>query len=76
MMFFSYQKTFKIKIAYRKGLNQELHLVTIFLPKNLAKRDFSEVPQKKRKEWLIRHNHLENLNKNIKKFLINNSLSS
>ena len=46
------------------------------LPKSLAKRDFSEVPQKKRKEWLIRHSHLENLNKNIKEFLKNNSISS
>lgn len=38
------------------------------LPKSLAKREFADVPQKKRKEWLIRRKHLENLACDIAEF--------
>ncbi len=39
------------------------------LPKSLIKRDFESVPQKKRKDWLIRHGHLEKLSSEIVSFL-------
>lgn len=41
------------------------------LPKALAKRDFESVPQKKRKDWLIRHGHITKLHEDIKTFLKN-----
>lgn len=75
---FSYQKTFQKNYD---NIWQEIgSKITadnnFLLPKNLAKRDFSEVPQKKRKEWLIKHNHLEKLNLDIKQFFNNLSLKS
>jgi uncharacterized protein len=38
------------------------------LPKELAKRDFESVPQKKRKDWLIRHNHMQKLRLDVVAF--------
>ncbi|MDX2083090.1 MAG: DUF535 family protein [Rickettsiales bacterium] len=39
------------------------------LPAELPKRDFSEVPQKKRKDWLARQEYLKKLNEDISAFL-------
>lgn len=69
---FSYQRNFQR--SYNDIWNEIEGVVNsqknFLLPKSLKKRDFAEVPQKKRKDWLIRHAHLEKLNNDICKFLI------
>lgn len=67
---FSYQKTFQksyndIWNEIESSLNADGNFL---LPKTLKKRDFSEVPQKKRKDWLIRHGHLQQLREDVLKF--------
>lgn len=42
------------------------------LPLALAKRSFEEVPQKKRKDWLIRHEHIKKLKSDTLEFLNKN----
>jgi len=44
----------------------------LLLP-HLPKRDFESVPQKKRKDWLIRHGHIDKLTSDIKFFLMQNT---
>lgn len=72
---FSYQKTFQKSY---NNIWEEIDSTldsnkNYLLPKHLEKRDFESVPQKKRKDWLIRHSHIDKLNLDIVNFLKENS---
>ncbi len=72
---FSYQKTFQKSynsIWEEIGSNLDNN-GNYLLPKHLEKRDFESVPQKKRKDWLIRHAHIDKLTVDITHFLKENS---
>ena len=72
---FSYQKTFQKNYdEIWKDIGATLtNDGNYLLPKILEKRNFEDVPQKKRKDWLIRHGHLEKLNLDIANFIKENS---
>jgi len=72
---FSYQKTFQksYDAIWEEIGATKMNDGNYLLPKTLAKRDFESVPQKKRKDWLIRHGHLEKLNSDIENFIKKNS---
>ena len=68
---FSYQKTFqKSYNSIWEEIGSTLDSDgNYLLPKYLTKRDFESVPQKKRKDWLIRHSHIDKLTVDIGNFL-------
>jgi hypothetical protein len=72
---FSYQKTFQKSYdeIWKEIGSTIMKDENYLLPKSLEKRNFEDVPQKKRKDWLIRHGHLEKLNSDISNFLNKNS---
>ena len=72
---FSYQKTFqKSYNSIWEEIGSTLDSDgNYLLPKYLTKRDFESVPQKKRKDWLIRHAHIDKLTVDIDNFLKENS---
>ena len=41
------------------------------LPKSLVRRTLEDVPQKKRKDWLMRQKHLDQIESDIQKFCRN-----